>query len=276
MKSLPIPGVLTGTLGRTRRFLSRSTGYSYRPGEFGLHEAVVFAFSVDVWQRYSAVCGPALAAQNGDNRGRLSILDVGGGSGEILTFLSPSRYDICVLDANQAALKRDTDRRVRYVPASGESLPFEDDSFDVVVSVDCIEHVPEAVKPRFLAELKRVARKRVVIHTPAKSADRQYLGDELDERFNRWHRRLYRVDAPNTREHLEAGVPELEELASSFPGAKLTGSQNAETWYLVMRVQRLPFVALFTGLMYWLLKRQRDKNPPFHGCLLVWDKDCLV
>src|SRR5687768_11876208 len=39
-----------------------------------------------------------------------------------------------------------------------EPLPFADDEFDLAVSSSLVEHLPEADRPRFAAELRRVAR----------------------------------------------------------------------------------------------------------------------
>lgn len=56
---------------------------------------------------------------------------------------------------------------VRAIRADGLSLPFPDQSFDVVHSSAVIEHVGSAVRQRaFLAELFRVARKGVFVTTP--------------------------------------------------------------------------------------------------------------
>lgn len=56
---------------------------------------------------------------------------------------------------------------VRFVSADGRSLPFEDQSFDLVHASAVIEHVgTRADQARFLVELWRVARVGVVLTTP--------------------------------------------------------------------------------------------------------------
>lgn len=56
---------------------------------------------------------------------------------------------------------------VRFVPADGRSLPFEDRSFDLVHASAVIEHVgTREGQARFLAELWRVARIGLVVTTP--------------------------------------------------------------------------------------------------------------
>ena len=48
--------------------------------------------------------------------------------------------------------------RVHLLQAGMESLPFADDSFDLVVSVSVLEHIPPALLPACLREVRRVAR----------------------------------------------------------------------------------------------------------------------
>lgn len=49
-------------------------------------------------------------------------------------------------------------KNVEYKVASVEKLPFEDNSFDVIVSFETIEHVPENIQNSFLGEIKRCLR----------------------------------------------------------------------------------------------------------------------
>lgn len=58
-----------------------------------------------------------------------------------------------------------------YIQASIEKLPFDDNSFDAVVSFETIEHVPEQIQKSFLKEVRRVLKKDgiFVISTPNKA-----------------------------------------------------------------------------------------------------------
>jgi SAM-dependent methyltransferase len=53
-----------------------------------------------------------------------------------------------------------------YQQASGTELPFADSSFDVVISCDTLEHSPAANRNDFLAELRRVARRALILVAP--------------------------------------------------------------------------------------------------------------
>jgi len=86
-------------------------------------------------------------------RGR--ILDLGCGTGGVLQHLGPFGSAIGLdpaVEAAQYCRRRD----VPMVVGSGLELPFADASFDVVLALDVIEHVPDDVA--LLREVRRVLR----------------------------------------------------------------------------------------------------------------------
>lgn len=52
------------------------------------------------------------------------------------------------------------------IVGSVECLPFKDNTFDVVVSSDMLEHIKKRKRPKALNELIRVARERIIIAFP--------------------------------------------------------------------------------------------------------------
>lgn len=50
--------------------------------------------------------------------------------------------------------------------ADAKELPFRDDSFDLVLACEILEHLPRGDGPYFLNELERVARGTVIVTTP--------------------------------------------------------------------------------------------------------------
>lgn len=87
-----------------------------------------------------------------------TVLDVGGAPGPVEMFLPRAR--VCVVDT------QGTHDGGRYVLGSGARLPFDDDAFDAVVSLDTLEHVPGEIRADFLSELRRVSRDAVVLSAP--------------------------------------------------------------------------------------------------------------
>jgi len=97
-----------------------------------------------------------------------SVLDVGGGHGQLLDLYSRLKMDVTVHGSDEVCFARlgQVPANVRYVVADICSLPFEDRSFDVVVAVRLISHVDDW--RALLTEMCRVARSCVVIDYPSK------------------------------------------------------------------------------------------------------------
>lgn len=79
-------------------------------------------------------------------------LEIGCGSGRLLKRLAGRGIDIIGIDANPNAAEMAETSRVRTMMA--ESLEFEDEAFDSIVSVHAIEHIPPLDDA--LAEAERV------------------------------------------------------------------------------------------------------------------------
>lgn len=92
---------------------------------------------------------------------RGSVLDVGCGTGALAQRLAGIGYDVVGVDPSEGMLEvmRARSPEIRAVTASGTSLPFDEDSFDVVLTVAAMHHIadPEAVR-QTLAEMVRVCR----------------------------------------------------------------------------------------------------------------------
>src|SRR3954470_24572942 len=72
-------------------------------------------------------------------------------------------------DIGLALLRRGAARMPHPILVCGDGtrLPFRDDTFDAVVMVHALEHIPAAVRTALAGEIKRVSRCGVVIHGPA-------------------------------------------------------------------------------------------------------------
>jgi len=94
-----------------------------------------------------------------------SILDVGCGNGFIVNNLKKiNKYKKLVgLDISLEALKFvQTEKR----QGSIENIPFEDKSFDLVVCLEVLEHLPEKIFQKGILELQRVSKKYILITVP--------------------------------------------------------------------------------------------------------------
>lgn len=122
-------------------------------------------------QRFQEGVELAAAFHDKYNGRPLHILDLGAGTGGVSAALAADgKHRVVALDivANEDLRKLKNDVRVDQVIASAHDLPFANESFDVVLCLETIEHIPNA---RAAArEMMRVLRSggQVMITTPAR------------------------------------------------------------------------------------------------------------
>lgn len=153
----------------------------------------------DAWQRYLAAANVIRA----NWPPATTLLDVGGGSGGFVTFLED--YSIWVADP---IIQIGTPG----VQSLGSELPFGDRSIDVVVSLDTLEHIPPENRAAFLYELKRVARKAVLISAPFESPGIEFA----ERRMCEYYAQYLNQEHPWLHEHIAHQRPVLSEVETVF------------------------------------------------------------
>jgi SAM-dependent methyltransferase len=135
-----------------------------------------------------------------------AALDVGCGLGYGLNLLSIKAAVVDGVDVDERAIEYCTkwvlgkNPKLRELHVyDGYHLPYEDKSFDVVTTIDVIEHVDDY--DTFLRELCRVARRAVVVSTPNRRPE--FTNPDGSPR-NHWHLR-------------EWSRPELEAILAAHP-----------------------------------------------------------
>jgi SAM-dependent methyltransferase len=173
--------------------------------------------SLDTALRYETVI--ALFADR--YRADLRILEVGAGSAGVTQFL---RHRVTGVDP---AFERTAERATPYlepVIGTASALPFESASFDVVLSVEMLEHVPPGEREACLSEMLRVLRPggRLIVTFPS---------DETAARLDAWLNESYRRKSghehPWATEHLENGVPSSSEVVETV--SRLLGDSGSLT-----------------------------------------------
>jgi ubiquinone/menaquinone biosynthesis C-methylase UbiE len=117
----------------------------------------------------------------------LSLLDVGCGTGTTDQFLAPRVQKLYGVDVSEEMLVK----AQRNVPAAkfswydGEKLPFDDETFDVVVAICVLHHVPMSMRFKVVSEMVRVTRPAGVVavfeHNPYNPMTRRAVNTcELD------------------------------------------------------------------------------------------------
>ncbi|MBE0664056.1 MAG: class I SAM-dependent methyltransferase [Bacteroidales bacterium] len=91
-----------------------------------------------------------------------TILDLGCGNG-IITNILAEHFDVTGADRSVAALKM---VKTKKVQCNCNDLPFADGAFDMVLSSEMLEHLEENVYQETIAEIRRVARKYILISVP--------------------------------------------------------------------------------------------------------------
>jgi hypothetical protein len=149
----------------------------------------------DTWERHLIV-----AQLVGSPR---DLIDVGGLPKQLRSFLP---------NTNVSAVNVVPPADIIVAPGP---LPFADQAYAAVTSLDALEHVLPTARPAFAAELVRVARDRAVVCCPFGSAEHAAAEQELQA----WHRALTGSDHPWLAEHIENGLPTLDELHELFDAA---------------------------------------------------------
>lgn len=93
-----------------------------------------------------------------------SLLDFGCGIGVYVDALAQQGLDAQGVEVNAEYVARGQAMGRRVQHYDGYTLPFADDSFDTVIAIEVLEHIPHW--EHSLAEICRVARRRVILSVP--------------------------------------------------------------------------------------------------------------
>lgn len=95
--------------------------------------------------------------------GRATMLEVGAGNGFLTSALKP-HFDLWCLDFSHTMLARNPLPEARKVQGLAESLPFEDNEFDIVFCANLLHHLENPLDA--VREMKRVAKHHVILLEP--------------------------------------------------------------------------------------------------------------
>ncbi len=166
--------------------------------------------------------------QNGLNRPR--ILDLGSNENLLTYFLNG--YPVIQADivASPSALN--------FIKCSAESIPFPDNSIDIVVCLDVLEHVHASKRNRILDEIIRITAHSTILAFPIAHSN----NTTIELLFSELWERLYQAPNEFLMEHRKYGLVNpsgvIEHLKKSFQHNRLFFTFPWQFWLLSNLVER--------------------------------------
>jgi SAM-dependent methyltransferase len=180
----------------------------------------VTSHTLDAALRYRAVF--ALLADRW--RPGIRVLEVGSGSGGAAEWTD---FEIVGVDPDfERTSERKRPNLIEH-PGSVTAIPMPDASFDAVLCLDMLEHVPPADRQQAIAELTRMLAPggRLLLTFPSGPAA---------EKLDRWLAHAYAARQgkphPWAAEHLELGLPDANEIASLARATGATVTVQPNVW----------------------------------------------
>lgn len=172
---------------------------------------------LELIQRYSAV----IRLLGKDKNKNLQILDIGGGAESIAPY-TDRKFSITSCDVEFTGTPA---QDVKCVKCSGHKLPFAERSFDYVISVDALEHIPRELRKLVIEEMKRVARKQVILACPCGRFA------EIGERLMIWLAKTIGKQLKWLEEHKKQGLPRKKEIKAMFQmPVNVSSNSNILAW----------------------------------------------
>ncbi len=173
------------------------------------HRSLCLTMPFDLYERYALSAG--VLEKLGVREG--TLLDVGGTMGGAQGHLGWTGdffpcHAVTVIDTRAADVPEH-----RTLAIDGP-LPFEDRSFETVVSQDVLEHVPSAAREAWLEEIWRVTGRLLLLACPWSTPGVEEADRALFDRI----RREYDYDHGFLGEHLAHGHPDLAATRRFFEG----------------------------------------------------------
>lgn len=170
-----------------------------------------------------------------------SILEVGSGGSGLPDYL-PVRTVGLDIDFAPTGTRNPL---VEQVVGSVEKIPFPDDHFDVVLSMDMMEHLTKEMRENGIKEMIRVTKPGGLLLCGFPEGEEARM---FDKRLNERYKKKFGKDHHWLREHIANGLPATDEFSAfaTAGGAKnVTRIPNINVWawyvmHLVNTVNVLP------------------------------------
>jgi SAM-dependent methyltransferase len=162
------------------------------------------------------------------------VLDVGSGGLGIAPYL---KQKVVGLDKD---FHPPYHKLLNKIKGNALRLPFKDRSFDVVITVDMLEHLPKSDRQKAISEMIRVAEKYVIIAVPCGK-----LAEDQDKRLNLLHLDKFGKEHHFLTEQTGFHLPEEKDIVDNikvglnninFDGElRIKNNENLGLRYFLMR-----------------------------------------
>ena len=157
-------------------------------------------------------------------------------------------------------------RQMTKITGSGQSLPFQDKSFDITICTDTLEHIPPEMRQRVTTELLRVTKGDLILAFPAGN-----LAAQQDRELNQIYRHRFGNHFTFLTEHLKYGLPDVNQVISWLKPAQVTtfGAHNIKLrrWFMFGWMTRNLMVDIFFRkilLLFIPILKILDQPPPHY------------
>ena len=188
--------------------------------------------------------------KNGD-----SILDVGSGEFGLATYLEKG-YEITGTDVDFGKRR---EKKVKLVEASAENLPFKHNSFDCVVSVDMLEHLPGDIRKKAISEMIRVAKRKAYISFP-----RGNFSSWIDIIISKYYKFTHKEELAYLSEHQKYVLPNEDKVKLYI---SQVARENAKKVLITRKVNTNSL--LWLGLLLLGFSEKRMLTNLYHKLLLL-------
>lgn len=122
------------------------------------------------------------------------------------------------------------------IPVKGSALklPFEDKSFDFVLSVDMLEHIKPEDRAKAVLEILRVSKRKLYLSFPTGKAS-----EKVDQNLHKYFLKKRGEDYQYLKEHTDLGLPdegEVREILSQNGKLKVKGNTNLSLWEFLLKM----------------------------------------
>lgn len=198
-----------------------------------------------------------------------SILDIGCADGDMMGFISNrKRFYSVGVDIYRPYLREGKKAKTHNenILCDARKLPFKDESFDVVLFLEVLEHLEKEEGLKVIQDVERIARRQVIISTPVAFAKQKVYGENPhQEHRSFWNpiemrQRGYKVRGIGIRENrlIEKVRNGILQLADKVLTGVKDSPDRSKIWSishafkLIDFLLRLPYYFILGPVVYFL------------------------